>query len=117
VETTGIFASHAGFKSALPVASFIGFTGTPIERDDMTPCTVFGDYISIYDIQDAVDDGVAVEISYKSSPAKLDVNREQIEKIGEPKDLIHPQKSIGTRKRNQTSATRHFETRNSLGHR
>ncbi len=73
------FARH--LRDALPLASFIGFTGTPIERDDKDTRAVFGDYISIYDIQDAVDDGATVEILYESRLAKLDVNREQIEQL------------------------------------
>jgi type I restriction enzyme R subunit len=67
------FAKH--LRDALPEASFIGFTGTPIESDDKDTRAVFGDYISIYDIQDAVDDGATVEIRYESRLAKLDVNR------------------------------------------
>ncbi|MDR1497845.1 MAG: HsdR family type I site-specific deoxyribonuclease [Puniceicoccales bacterium] len=73
------FARH--LRDALPLASFIGFTGTPIERDDKDTRAVFGNYISIYDIQDAVDDGATVEILYESRLAKLDVNREQIEQL------------------------------------
>ncbi|MDR0901665.1 MAG: type I restriction endonuclease subunit R [Opitutaceae bacterium] len=75
------FARH--LRDALPAASFIGFTGTPIERDDKDTRAVFGDYISIYDIQDAVDDGATVEILYESRLAKLDVNREQIEQLSD----------------------------------
>ncbi len=73
------FAKH--LRDALPTASFIGFTGTPIERDDRDTRAVFGDYISIFDIQDAVDDGATVEIFYESRLAKLDVNRAEIEKL------------------------------------
>ena len=53
------FAKH--MRDALPSASFIGFTGTPIDKEDKDTRGVFGDYVSIYDIQDAVDDG-ATEI-------------------------------------------------------
>ena len=56
MEVTGVFASHAEVESALPNASFIGFTGTPIEKTDANTRAVFGDYISIYDIQRAVAD-------------------------------------------------------------
>ena len=52
------FARH--MRDALPNASFIGFTGTPIEGTDRNTRNVFGDYISIYDIQQAVDDGATV---------------------------------------------------------
>jgi len=54
------FARH--MRDALPNASFIGFTGTPIERDDRSPPHVFGEYIDKYDIQRAVEDGATVPI-------------------------------------------------------
>ncbi|MGA7670098.1 MAG: HsdR family type I site-specific deoxyribonuclease, partial [Nitrolancea sp.] len=56
---------------ALPNASFIGFTGTPIETTDASTRAVFGDYISVYDIQRAVNDGATVPIYYESRLAKL----------------------------------------------
>src|SRR6202008_1695055 len=56
---------------ALPPASFIGFTGTPIELQDANTRAVFGDYISIYDIQRAVQDGATVPIYYESRLARL----------------------------------------------
>lgn len=58
-------------RDALPHASFIGFTGTPIEKTDANTRAVFGDYISIYDIQRAVEDGATVPIYYESRLAKL----------------------------------------------
>lgn len=63
------YARH--MHDALPNASFIGFTGTPIELTDRNTRAVFGDYISIYDIQRAVDDGATVPIYYESRLAKL----------------------------------------------
>ena len=63
------FARH--MRDALPHASFIGFTGTPIELRDASTRAVFGDYISIYDIQRAVKDGATVPIYYESRLAKL----------------------------------------------
>src|SRR5690606_26174231 len=63
------FARH--MRDALPNASFIGFTGTPIEKEDANTRAVFGDYISIYDIQQAVEDGATVPIYYESRLAKL----------------------------------------------
>ncbi|HSV74415.1 MAG TPA: type I restriction endonuclease subunit R [Chthonomonadales bacterium] len=63
------FARH--MRDALPNASFIGFTGTPIELQDANTRAVFGDYISIYDIQCAVADGATVPIYYESRLAKL----------------------------------------------
>ncbi len=63
------YARH--MRDALPHASFIGFTGTPIELADANTRAVFGDYISIYDIQRAVQDGATVPIYYESRLAKL----------------------------------------------
>jgi type I restriction enzyme R subunit len=63
------YARH--MRDALPHASFIGFTGTPIELKDASTRAVFGDYISIYDIQRAVKDGATVPIYYESRLAKL----------------------------------------------
>ncbi len=58
-------------RDALPRASFIGFTGTPIEKQDANTRAVFGDHISIYDIQRAVEDQATVPIYYESRLAKL----------------------------------------------
>ena len=66
------FARH--MRDALPSASFVGFTGTPIELRDANTRAVFGDYISIYDIQRAVEDGATVPIYYESRLAKLDID-------------------------------------------
>ena len=63
------FARH--MRDALPHASFVGFTGTPIELQDANTRAVFGDYISIYDIQRAVEDKATVPIYYESRLAKL----------------------------------------------
>src|SRR6202158_1661951 len=60
-------------RDAPPNASFIGFTGTPIEKTDATTRAVFGDYISVYDIQRAVYDGATVPIYYESRLAKLEL--------------------------------------------
>lgn len=65
------FARH--MRDALPRASFIGFTGTPIEQTDANTRAVFGDYISVYDIQRAVIDGATVPIYYESRLAKLEL--------------------------------------------
>ncbi len=65
------FARH--LRDALPNASFIGFTGTPIERADASTRAVFGETISIYDIQRAVHDGATVPIYYESRLAKLEL--------------------------------------------
>ena len=63
------YARH--MRDALPHASFIGFTGTPIELQDANTRAVFGDYISVYDIQRAVADGATVPIYYESRLARL----------------------------------------------
>ncbi|MFO0662999.1 MAG: type I restriction endonuclease subunit R [Polyangiaceae bacterium] len=68
------FAQH--MRDALPNASFIGFTGTPIDAQDKNTRAVFGDYISVYDIQRAVEDGATVPIYYESRLAKLELNDE-----------------------------------------
>ena len=73
------FARH--MRDALPNASFIGFTGTPIELTDANTRAVFGDYISIYDIQRAVEDGATVPIYYESRLAKLELNEAERPKI------------------------------------
>ncbi len=66
------FARH--MRDALPNASFVGFTGTPIELPDANTRAVFGDYISIYDIQRSVEDGAAVPIYYESRLAQLSLD-------------------------------------------
>jgi len=73
------FARH--MRDALPHASFIGFTGTPIELDDANTCGVFGDYISVYDIRRAVQDGATVPIYYESRLAKLALDEAQRPRI------------------------------------
>ena len=73
------FARH--MRDALPNASFVGFTGTPIELQDANTRAVFGDYISIYDIQRSVDDGATVPIYYESRLAKLALDEGERPKI------------------------------------
>jgi type I restriction enzyme R subunit len=75
------FASN--LRDALPNASFIGFTGTPIEKTDANTRAVFGDYISIYDIQRAVADKATVPIYYESRISKLSLNAAELPKIEE----------------------------------
>jgi type I restriction enzyme R subunit len=73
------FARH--MRDALPNASFIGFTGTPIELQDANTRAVFGDYISIYDIQRSVSDGATVPIYYESRLAQLALDEAEKPKI------------------------------------
>ena len=68
-------------RDALPAASFIGFTGTPIEKNDANTRAIFGDYISIYDIKRAVADGATVPIYYESRVAKLALNETELPRI------------------------------------
>ncbi|MCC3863995.1 type I restriction endonuclease subunit R [Terrisporobacter petrolearius] len=70
-------------RDALPNASYIGFTGTPIEFEDKSTPMVFGDYIDIYDMTRAVDDGATVKIYYENRIIKLDTDNEELEKIDE----------------------------------
>ncbi|CAC9996514.1 Type I restriction-modification system, restriction subunit R (EC 3.1.21.3) [uncultured Gammaproteobacteria bacterium] len=62
-------------RDALPKASYIGFTGTPIEKEDKSTPAVFGDYIDIYDIKQSVDDGATVPISYESRLVKMNLEK------------------------------------------
>ena len=73
------YARH--MRDALPNASFIGFTGTPIELQDANTRAVFGDYISVYDIQRAVEDKATVPIYYESRLAKLTLDDRERPKI------------------------------------
>jgi type I restriction enzyme R subunit len=73
------FASN--LRDALPNASFIGFTGTPIEKADANTRAVFGEYISIYDIQRAVADKATVPIYYESRISKLGLNAAELPKL------------------------------------
>ena len=73
------FARH--MRDALPNASFIGFTGTPIELQDASTRAVFGDYISVYDIQRAVEDRATVPIYYESRLAKLALDERERPRI------------------------------------
>ena len=123
------FARH--MRDALPNASFIGFTGTPIERHDANTQAVFGDHISIYDIQRAVEDGATVPIYYESRLARLtldEVERPKIdpgfEEATEGEEIARKEKLktkwaqleavVGTEKRLALIArdiVAHFETR------
>ncbi len=85
-------------RDALPHASFIGFTGTPIDVADKDTRAVFGEYVSIYDIQDAVDDGATVPIYYESRLAKLDIHAADIESLNEDVDeIIEDEEDVATR--------------------
>jgi type I restriction enzyme R subunit len=80
------FARH--MRDALPNASFIGFTGTPIESMDKNTRAVFGEYISVYDIQRAVEDGATVPIYYESRLAKLQLKEDERPHVDEAFDEL-----------------------------
>ena len=91
------FARH--MRDALPNASFIGFTGTPIELTDRSTQAVFGNYVDVYDIQQAVEDGATVPIYYESRLAKIALSEEdqktldeRVEEITEDEELTDRQK-------------------------
>jgi type I restriction enzyme R subunit len=91
------FARH--MRDALPNASFIGFTGTPIEKQDASTQAVFGDYIDVYDIEQAVKDGATVRIYYESRLAKVKLSDadkavmdQHVEEITEDEELTDKQK-------------------------
>ena len=75
------YARH--MRDALPNASFVGFTGTPIELTDKNTRAVFGDYISIYDIQRAVEDGATVPIYYESRLARIALDEAEKPRLDE----------------------------------
>lgn len=70
-------------RDALPNASYIGFTGTPIEFDDKSTPAVFGEYIDIYDMTRAVEDKATVKIYYENRIIKLETDEEELVKIDE----------------------------------
>lgn len=75
-------------RDALPNASFIGFTGTPIEKEDKSTPAVFGKYIDIYDIKQAVEDGATVPISYESRLVKIKLHKEAADEIDDLVEAI-----------------------------
>lgn len=92
------YAKH--MRDALKNAAFIGFTGTPISSDDKDTRAVFGDYVSIYDIQDAVEDGATVPIYYESRLAKLDINKAEIEELSDQVDeVVEDEEDVGSREK------------------
>lgn len=68
-------------RQAMPNASFIGFTGTPIEADDVNTPAIFGEYIDVYDISRAVEDGATVPIFYESRLARIELDEDEKPRI------------------------------------
>ena len=76
-------------RDGLPHATFLAFTGTPISKDDRDTQAVFGDYVSIYDIQQAVEDGATVPIYYESRLAKINLDQSVLPTVDEEvEDLL-----------------------------
>jgi len=97
------FGYSKHMRDALPGASFIGFTGTPIDTGDKDTRAVFGDYVSVYDIQDAVDDGATVPIYYESRLAKLNINEAEIEALNDDVDeVIEDEEDVSAREKTKS---------------
>ncbi|MBP8141178.1 MAG: type I restriction endonuclease subunit R [Acidovorax sp.] len=104
-EKTGryVFGYAKHLRDALKNATFIGFTGTPIALEDKDTRAVFGDYVSIYDIQDAVDDGATVPIYYESRLAKLDVRQAEIDALNALVDeVVEDEEDIASREKTKS---------------
>jgi len=108
VAKTGVisygFAKY--LRDALPFASFIGFTGTPIEADDVNTPATFGNYIDIYDISRAVEDGATVPIYYESRLARIELNEDEKPKIdAEIEAVLEDEEAITQEKTKQKFST------------
>lgn len=119
------YAKH--LRDALPNASFIGFTGTPISLEDKDTQAVFGKYVSIYDFDDAVKDGATVPLSYEPRQIKIDASSDFENAVKEAQDLFVEDENsyrfrlretlMGTDERLQRLAedfVQHFEQRSAL---
>ncbi|MCY4595567.1 MAG: type I restriction endonuclease subunit R [Bryobacterales bacterium] len=83
-KTGGISYGFAKYlRDALPNASFIGFTGTPVEKEDVNTPAVFGEYIDVYDINRGVEDGATVPIYYESRVARIELDDDEKPKLDE----------------------------------
>jgi type I restriction enzyme, R subunit len=91
------FAKH--LRDAIPNASFIGFTGTPIEATDVNTPAVFGDYIDIYDIQRGVEDGATVPIYYESRLARIELDEDEKDKIDAEIDALADDDDVGEKEK------------------
>ncbi|MCD4842963.1 MAG: type I restriction endonuclease subunit R [Methanosarcinales archaeon] len=107
IDSKLVFGYSKYMRDALPNASFIGFTGTPIALEDKDTRAVFGDYVSIYDIQDAVDDGATVPIYYESRLVKLDLNHAEIEALSnQVEDVVEDEEDISNREKTKSEWSR-----------
>ena len=91
------FAKH--MRDALPHASFIGFTGTPIENTDKNTQAVFGDYIDVYDIQQAVEDGATVRIYYENRLAKIDLLEDEKPRVDQEFEELTESEEVDDRQK------------------
>lgn len=99
------YAKH--LRDALPYASFIGFTGTPISSEDKDTRAVFGDYVSIYDIKDAISDGATVPIYYESRLAKLNINHGAIQELSDQvEEVVEDEEDVSARERTKAEWSR-----------
>ena len=80
------YAQH--LRDALPNATFVAFTGTPVSGEDRDTRAVFGDYISVYDMQQAKEDGATVAIYYESRLAKLGLKADELATIDDEVDEL-----------------------------
>ncbi len=94
------YARH--MRDALPLASFVGFTGTPIEAADRSTPAVFGDYIDVYDIQQAVEDKATVPIYYEGRLARLELDPAERPRIDPEFEEVTEGQEQGTRERLKT---------------
>lgn len=85
-------------RDALPNATYIGFTGTPIESTDVNTPAVFGNYIDVYDIAQAVEDGATVRIYYESRLAKVNLSEEGKKLVEELDEDLDTEELTGTQK-------------------
>lgn len=85
-------------RDALPNATYLGFTGTPIENTDVNTPAVFGNYVDIYDISQAVEDGATVRIFYESRLAKVNLSEEGKKLVGELDDELKQEDLTNTQK-------------------
>lgn len=93
------YARH--LRDALPNASFIGFTGTPLSLEDKDTQEVFGRYVSVYDLQDAVNDGATVPIVYEARQIRLNVDAARLHELFEDLDSDADESSAKLRLREQ----------------
>lgn len=85
-------------RDALPNATYLGFTGTPIENTDVNTPAVFGNYVDIYDIAQAVEDGATVRIYYESRLAKVNLNEEGKQLVDDLDDELEQEDLTNTQK-------------------